>query len=118
MKKNVYFLLSILVLLHFFGCSKQGMIKSPETESYVLGSLHYPQGIELQPSMVAHVILADVTLSAGPIAIASQTINQPSRTPIPFKIIYDASIIDPEHTYSVQACIKVDDQFSFASVKT
>jgi len=110
MKINIYLPLIFLTLLGLVACSKQGMIPSPETAVSVSGTVNYPQHIALTSDAVLHVILSDVTSPDAPRAIAEQTITRPGRAPIQFKVNYDSSRINPEHTYSVQACIRSDDQ--------
>jgi uncharacterized lipoprotein YbaY len=115
MKRNFLFLLSWLTLFVLLGCGKQPMIKSPETSASISGTVRTLKEITLPPDAVAHVILADVSSPDVPRAIASQSIAQPSMAPFSFKVNYDASIINPENTYSVQVCIRFDDQLRFAS---
>ena len=117
MKKNSLFFLFLPVLLGLVGCSKQGMIQSPETVVSISGTVNYPQHIALTSDAVLHVILSDVTSPDAPRAIAAQTITRLDRVPIQFKVNYDSSRINPEHTYSVQACIRSDDQVPLATAK-
>lgn len=98
-------------------CSKQALIKSPATASSVSGTVTLPKLIALPPEAVVHVILSDVTSPDAPSAFAEQTITRPGQLPIPFDINYDSSRINPEHTYSVQACIRSDDQVCFVSTR-
>jgi uncharacterized lipoprotein YbaY len=117
MKTKVFFPLIFLVFLGFVACSKQGLIKSPATASSVSGTVAYPKHVALPPEAVVHVILSDVTSPTAPSAFAEQAITRPGQPPISFDINYDSSRIDSEHTYSVQACIRSDDQVRFASTK-
>lgn len=117
MNTNIRLSIILTVVLGLIACSKPGTIKSPETGAGVLGTVSYLQSIALPPDAAIHVILVDVTSPDTPRAIAEQTITRPSRIPFPFKINYDASSINPEHTYSVQACIKFGGQVRFASAK-
>ena len=117
MKKNSLFFILLPVLLGLVGCSKQDMIQSPETAVSVSGTVNYSQHIALSSDAVLHVILSDVTSPGAPRAIAEQTITRPGRVPIQFKVNYDSSQINPEHTYSVQACIRSEDQVRLAAAK-
>jgi len=117
LKTNIRLSIILTVMLGLIACSKQGLIKSPETGAAVSGMVNCLHSIALPPDAVIHVILVDVTSPDTPRAIAAQTITRPSRMPFPFKINYDASGIDPEHTYSVQACIRFSGQVRFASTK-
>lgn len=117
MRKKFSFILFLPVLLGLVGCSKQGMIQSPETVVSVSGTVNYPQHIALTSDAVLHVILSNVTSPDAPRAIAEQTIARPGRVPIQFKVNYDSSRINPEHTYSVQACIRSYDQVRFVSTR-
>jgi uncharacterized lipoprotein YbaY len=117
MRTNIRFFLILLALVGLVACSTPSMIKSPETGAGVSGTVSYLQRIGLPPDAVAHVLVVDVTSPDAPRTIAGQTINRPERAPFPFKINYDSSGINPEHTYSVQACIRYGDQVRFASAK-
>ena len=118
MRTYIHFILSLLVLVGLVNCSKQGRIKSPATAASVSGMVWYLEGIPLPPDAVANVILVDVTSLDAPRAIAAQTITHVPQLPFPFTVNYDSSIINPEHTYSVQACIRFGDQLRFASAKS
>jgi uncharacterized lipoprotein YbaY len=117
MRTNIRFFLILLALVGLVACSTPIMIKSPETGADVSGTVSYLQRIALPPDAVAHVLLVDDTSQDAPRTIAGQTINRPERVPFPFKINYDSSGINPEHTYSVQACIRYGEQVRFASAK-
>jgi len=117
MKRKLSFFIFLPVLLGLVGCSKQGMIKSPATEAAVSGTVRYLERIPLAPDAVVHVILADVTTPNTPLAVAGKTITRPSQIPVSFTVNYDASIINPDHTYAVQACIRFGDQLRFASAE-
>jgi putative lipoprotein len=117
MKTNIYFPLIFLTLLGLVACSKHSRIKSPEASVSVSGTVNYPQHIALPSDAVLNVILSDVTSPDAPSAIAEQTITRPGQVPIHFKVNYDSSRINPEHTYSVQACIRFSDQVRFATAK-
>jgi uncharacterized lipoprotein YbaY len=114
---NIYLALIFLTPLNLVACSQRSTIKSAETAVNVSGTVTYLQHIALPSDAVVHVILSDVTSSTKPIAIAEQTISQPGPSPILFEINYDSTTIDPEHTYSVQACIRADDQVRFVSIQ-
>ena len=118
MRAYIHYLLSLLALVGLVDCSKQGLIKSSATGASVSGMVRTLESIPLPPDSVAHVILVDVTSLDAPRAIASQTITQPPQLPFPFTVNYDSSIINPEHTYSAQACIRFEDQLRFASSKS
>ncbi len=117
MRTNIRFFLILLALVGLVACSTHSMIKSPETGAGVSGTVSYLQRIALPSDAVAHVLLVDVTSPDAPRTIAGQTINRPERVPFPFKINYDSSGINLEHTYSVQACVRYGDQVRFASAK-
>ncbi len=117
MKRKSYFTLFLLVFVGLAGCSKQGMIESPATATAVSGTVNYIERIPLEPDAVVHVILADVTSPNMPLAIAGKTIASPGQIPIPFTVNYDASIINPDRAYAVQACIRFGDQLRFVSTE-
>lgn len=117
MRTNIRFSLILLAVLGLVACSTPSMIKSPETGASISGTVSYPERTALPPDAVAHVLLVDVTTPDAPRAIADQTITRPEQVPFPFKINYDSSGINPEHTYSVQACIRFGDRVRFASAR-
>lgn len=96
----------------FAGC--QGSDGPEQAVATLTGTVTYLQRIALPPDAVVHVTLADVSLQDAPAQrIAEQTITEPGQVPIPFELSYDPEVIDPAHTYAVQARISAGDRLLF-----
>jgi uncharacterized lipoprotein YbaY len=90
-----------------------GQTGSASTAS-VSGTITYLQRIALPPNAVAEVKLVDVSRQdAEAIVLGEQTLTKPGQVPIAFEIAYDPGVIDPAHTYAIQARISVDGQPRF-----
>ena len=72
-----------------------------------------------RPSAVVTVRLVDVSLADAPaMLIAEQVITTAGRqVPFEFALAYDASRIEPSHTYAVQVRIENGDRLLFISDK-
>lgn len=83
----------------------------------VTGSITYRERIALPPSAVVTVKLVDVSLADAPaVLIAEQVIPTKGRqVPIEFALAYDASRIQPSHTYAVQVRIEDGGKLLFIS---
>jgi putative lipoprotein len=81
----------------------------------ISGTLTYMVRMALPPTAVIHVQLQDVSLADAPATtIAEEKITLGDhQVPIPFTLNFDPAKIDPKHTYSVSARIRVDGQLRF-----
>jgi len=111
MRPNATILIAV-TLSSIVGCQRS---EAPEEGVATLtGTVTYLQRIALPPDAVVHVSLADISLQdAEAQKIAEQTITEPGQVPIPFELTYDAEIIDPAHTYAVQARISAGGRLLF-----
>lgn len=119
MPKSAYmtFPLILLSVLGIIACGKNNLVKSPSTASRISGTVVCSTPAALSPNEALHVILTDVTLPDAPRAIAEHTIPRPDPVSTPFTIHYDSSQINPEHDYSIQACIRSEDRIRFVTTK-
>ena len=113
-------LLSLVLFLS--GCTSTHIVPATgpgTTTSKVTGSVTYRERIALPPSAVITVKLVDVSLADAPaVLIAEQVIATAGRqVPFEFALEYDASIIQPSHTYAVQVRIENGDRLLFISDK-
>jgi putative lipoprotein len=83
----------------------------------VTGTVTYRHRMALPPDAVVEVSLQDTTLADAPARIVSQATiaTRGAQVPIPFRIDYDPSGIDPSHRYTVRATITVDGRMLFTS---
>jgi putative lipoprotein len=83
----------------------------------VTGTVNYRHRMALPPDAVVDVSLQDTTLADAPARIVGQTTiaTRGAQVPIPFRIDYDPSGIDPSHRYTVRATITVDGKVLFNS---
>jgi uncharacterized lipoprotein YbaY len=87
------------------------------THSIVQGTVTYRQRIALPPTAVVEVALLDVSRAdTAAETLAKQTIALDGRqVPVAFALPYDDRLIDPRHTYAVQARILVDGELWFTN---
>ncbi|RJG45741.1 YbaY family lipoprotein [Mesorhizobium sp. DCY119] len=89
-------------------------LQSFAQEKSVTGEILYRERIALPPNAVVKVWLSDVSLADAPAKIiGEQTFKEPGQVPIKFEIRFDPAVIQPKHTYSLQARITVDDTIWF-----
>ena len=113
-------LLSLVLFLS--GCTSTHVVPATGTgaaTSKVTGSVTYRERIALPPSAVITVKLVDVSRADAPaVLIAEQVIATAGRqVPFEFALEYDASRIQPSHTYAVQVRIENGDRLLFISDK-
>jgi putative lipoprotein len=110
------------LVLFLFGCTSTHVVPATGTGTAagkVTGSITYRERIALPPSAVVTVKLVDVSLADAPaVLIVEQVITTAGRqVPFEFALEYDASIIQPSHTYAVQVRIENGDRLLFISDK-
>lgn len=111
-------LLSLVLFLA--GCTSTPVVPASGTGTStgkVTGSVTYRERIALPPSAVVTVKLVDVSLADAPaVLIAEQVIATAGRqVPFEFALAYDASRIQPAHTYAVQVRIEDGGKLLFIS---
>lgn len=81
----------------------------------VRGTVTYLQRIALPPEAIVEVQLQDVSRQdIAATVLATQTIQLTGQqVPISFELSYDATQIDPRHSYAVQVRILVSNQLRF-----
>ena len=81
-----------------------------DPDASVSGTVTYRERVALTPGAKLVVDLRDVSYADGPAPlIARQTVPNPGRVPIKFKVEYNRDDIDSRNTYSVQADIVESD---------
>jgi len=110
------------LVLFLLGCTSTHVVPATGTgmaTGKVTGSITYRERIALPPSAVVTVKLVDVSLADAPaVLIAEQVITTAGRqVPFKFALEYDASAIQPSHTYAVQVRIANGDRLLFISDK-
>lgn len=83
-------------------------------ERRLIGQVFYRDRMLLPPKAKLTVRLADVSRADAPAAVVAETtVSTAVRSPIPFKIGFNAKAIHPSATYALQAQITVDDRIWF-----
>lgn len=89
----------------------------PVASGTVTGTVSYLERVALPGNTVIIVELQDVTLADAPaqtIARCKTTLGN-RKAPIPFKLKFDPSKIEPKHTYAVEVRILVDKRLRFTN---
>lgn len=111
-----------LALAMFGGCANTGappqnaVMPAPASATAIEGSATYRERIALPSNAEFEALLQDVSRSDAPaMEIGRATIPAAPMLPIRFTIPYDATKIEPSHTYGVRAVIRVDGRLWFTS---
>jgi putative lipoprotein len=93
------------------GCAGSGKTTSQAAGPKITGTIMYLQRVALPAGALAHLRLEDVTRADAPATtIAAVTIASEGRNvPLPFELPYEASRIDPNHSYMVRATLDFGD---------
>ena len=109
---------SLLVLQALFGvgCAHHRPAAKP-VSAQITGTVSYLQSSAVPPEATIEVTFSDVSRQDTPaIQLGHQVIKVVGKqVPIPFAIGYDSRQIVSNHTYSVEARIKVGERVLFAS---
>ena len=82
------------------------------------GTVTYRERIALPPSAVVEVSLLDVSLADAPSRTIARTRIVPRRqVPIPFRLRFNDSVIQPGHRYALRAEIRVRGQLWFTTME-
>jgi uncharacterized lipoprotein YbaY/heat shock protein HslJ len=85
-------------------------------QATVTGTAAYRERIALPPNAVFSAVLADVSRADAPaVELGRAVIDPAGHPPYRFAIAYDASRIEPQHTYAVRAGIAVDGRPMFVT---
>jgi putative lipoprotein len=99
-------------LLVLAGCA------APGDQSEVLrGSLTYRERVALPPDAAVEVRLSDVSRQDAAAQVIAETTfaTAGKQVPIPFELSYDASAIQPNHTYAVRSTIRSGGRLIFTT---
>ncbi|MFV0423109.1 YbaY family lipoprotein [Oleidesulfovibrio sp.] len=111
--RSLLFAFGTLLLLCFAltACA----VKNPAPEhATVTGTALYRERIMLPPDAELTIRLLDVSLADAPAkTLGVQVIPSPGNPPYAFSVAYDPAEIDPRHTYSVAADIRVNGKLLF-----
>ncbi len=100
--------LSVLVLLALAGCAKT--VTEPGTAE-ITGEAVPRELLDAPPDARLEVVLEDISRADAPAErLGATTLENAGDPPYRFTIDYDASRIDPRHSYRVRARLLVDDE--------
>jgi putative lipoprotein len=95
--------ISLILLICLSGCSRS---HQQATTSHITGTLTYGEPVTLANGSVLELRLTDVSVSDGPaLEIATTTVDDIRALPYQYSLGYDASKIDPQHRYTIDARI-------------
>jgi putative lipoprotein len=110
---------TLLLVLFAISLGPESVLSQAKSTAAVFGTVTYRQRVALPPDAVVQVQLQDTSRADS----AARTIGEATiatggaQVPIPYRIEYDPSTIDPSHSYAVRATITVGDRLLFASPK-
>ena len=88
----------------------------PANSAALAGEIAFAGDQAIPPGAVIEAELRDVSLQdVASVLIASQTIEDAERFPVPFAIRYDPAEIDERRDYSVQVSIRVGGELVYAN---
>lgn len=87
---------------------------SPPRVATLLGEVFYLQPITLPATAILSVQLQDVSFEdAEAVVLAHQTTPVAGKLPLPFRLNYDPTRIEPGHRYAVMARIELEGKLLF-----
>ncbi len=101
--------------LALLGGNEKKMSCCQSSESKVTGTAGYRERMALLPGAEMTIKLVDVSLADAPaVVIDEQVISLDQKSvPVDFELSYDPEKIQENHTYAVQAAIRVKDKLAF-----
>ncbi|WP_375690080.1 YbaY family lipoprotein [Pseudooceanicola sp. LIPI14-2-Ac024] len=92
------------------------LMPAPLLADSVTGSAFYRERIAAPPGATFTAVLQDISLADAPTQeLGRFELTDAGNPPYDFEIAYDASAIDPRHTYAVRATLRVGDELWFTS---
>lgn len=74
------------------------------------GTVAYRERVALPPNALIEVMLVDVSLAdAKSVQLGAVTLKPEGQVPVAYQVSYDLNMVDPRHSYAVQAQIRVGD---------
>jgi putative lipoprotein len=93
----------LALLLAFLG----GCGSDPDAPA-VTGTVTYLERIAMPQGAIVTVRLQDVSLAdVSAVLLAEQVITNPGNVPVPYRVEYDGTLINPARNYAVRADIRV-----------
>lgn len=112
------FMLAMTTVTLLGGCQSLPLGESSQFPAAVTGTVFYLEQQPLPPEAIVYIRLQDITHENAPsLTVAAETINPPERVPVPFEISFEPSIIDPRHTYAIEAQIFEGDELLYTNPK-
>ncbi len=72
------------------------------------GTVAYRERVALPPNALIEVTLVDVSLAdAKSVQLGAVTLKPEGQVPVAYQVSYDLNMVDPRHSYAVQARIRV-----------
>jgi putative lipoprotein len=95
------------------GCSRS----NPDAAtSHITGNLSYGEPVTLEAGSVVELRLTDVSVSDGPaVEVAKLSVPDVRALPYPYSLGYDASKINPQHRYTIDARVLTNGTPRFAT---
>ncbi len=95
----------LLCVLPVIGLVACGGSSSSAIPSEVSGSVIFHEPVQLPPGSALHIVLADVSVGTeGKAVVGEVTLPAEGRQPpLPFTIRFDPQVINPEHSYAIEA---------------
>lgn len=115
-------LLPVLALGLAAGCAgtssprRDADVKLDGAPAVIEGTASYRERIAMPPGAEFEAVLQDISRADAPaMEIARASLPNAPNPPIKFSLTYDATKIDPSHSYSVRAVIRSDGRLLFSS---
>ncbi len=117
MKTAIHALITLVSLacmsIYLSGCSRS---EKDAAANHITGNLTYGEPITLDAGSVLELRLTDVSISDGPaLEIAKATVADIRALPYQYSLDYDATRINPQHRYTIDARILINGTSRFAT---
>jgi putative lipoprotein len=113
MKTSIHALITLVPLICLSGCSRS---EKDAATNHITGNLTYGEPVTLAAGSVLELRLTDVSISDGPaLEIANATVTDIRALPYRYSLSYDATKVNPQHRYTIDARILVNGTLRFAT---
>ena len=114
--RSLHSIALVLASLLITSCAAFSSNSENEAMQHVNGAILFSDASQLPLKARIDVYLLDVTnADASAEVIDTRRLENNGRSPISFELHYDATAIDPSHTYTIRAAISLGEEFLYTA---
>lgn len=114
--RPLHFMALVMASLLAAGCASLTSSPANEDIQYVRGALLFGEPSKLPLKASIDVYLLEASSADAPAEVIDRRhLENDGRSPVAFELSYDATAIDPDHTYTVRAAISLGKEFLYTA---